>query len=100
MKTSIIAGQLEALGNETRLAIYRALSEAGKTGLNVGKINEMIDIPASTLSHHINKLVNSGLVRRNRQGRSLICLAEQTEMDALVMYLADNCCGEDSAVWG
>ena len=99
MQLSTIAKQLEALGNETRLAVYKHLCEHGKNGLNVGEINEMINIPASTLSHHINKLVGCGLIGRRRQGTTLICTPDQEQMDALVMYLADNCCGDDSAVW-
>ena len=99
MQISNAAKQLEALGHETRLAIYHNLCKTGKEGLSVGKIKEMIDVPASTLSHHITKLVMSGLVTRSRQGRMLICAPDQAKMDALVMYLADNCCGDDSEVW-
>ena len=99
MQINTVAKQLEALGNETRLAIYQGLCKVGENGINVGKINEMIDIPASTLSHHISKLVTSGLVKQKRDGRTLICSRDQEQMDALVMYLADNCCGDDSEIW-
>lgn len=99
MDTNIITRQLEALGNPTRLAVFRQLCKAGKTGLNVGNIRNIVDVPASTLSHHITRLVTSGLVSQTRKGRQLVCTANQNRMDELVMYLANECCGEDSSVW-
>lgn len=99
MKQQTVANQLEAMGNPTRLAIYQQLVKAGDEGIKVGEIREIIDIPASTLSHHLTKLINSGLVNQSREGRALICRAEVEVMDALVMYLANNCCGDDSGIW-
>lgn len=99
MRQNTVANQLEAMGNPTRLAIYQQLVKAGGDGIKVGEIKEIIDIPASTLSHHIAKLVNSGLVNQRRKGRALICRTEVKAMDALVMYLANNCCSDDSGVW-
>jgi ArsR family transcriptional regulator len=52
MKLEKAASHLEALGNPTRLAVYRILVRAGDEGIPVGKIQEQLDIPASTLSHH------------------------------------------------
>jgi ArsR family transcriptional regulator, arsenate/arsenite/antimonite-responsive transcriptional repressor len=92
--------QFEALGNITRLAICELLVNAGEGGLNVNKINEIISIPPSTLSHHLAKLVNSGLANQQRKGRTLVYRAEPGAMDQLVLYLADNCCSEDSEIWG
>ena len=91
--------QLEALGNSTRLAVYERLVKAGKNGLKVGEIKEIIDIPSSTLSHHLVRLIHSGLVTRERIGRSLVCRAETETMDSMVMYLANNCCSDDSEIW-
>lgn len=99
MQQKTVANQLEAMGNPTRLAIYQQLVKAGDNGIKVGEIKEIIDIPASTLSHHIAKLVNSGLVNQSREGRALICRPEVKAMDVLVMYLANNCCGEESGIW-
>jgi DNA-binding transcriptional ArsR family regulator len=56
MKLENAAKQLEALGNATRLAIYRDLIEVGHKGSPVGEIRKKLNIPASTLSHHIAKL--------------------------------------------
>lgn len=100
MQQDDIAKQLESLGNPTRLAVYEQLVQAGKNGLKVGEINEIIDIPPSTLSHHLACLVNSGLATRERFGRSLVCKADTETMDALFMYLANHCCGDDSKIWG
>jgi DNA-binding transcriptional ArsR family regulator len=94
------ARQLEALASETRLEIFQYLCNAGKNGITVGQIKEKTGIPASTLSHHIGKLVVGGLVEQKRNGRNLICTARQDQMDELVMYLANECCGEDSSIWG
>jgi len=58
MKLEEAAKQLEALGNPTRLAIYRILIRRGQDGCPVGEIRKKLEVPASTLSHHIAKLVN------------------------------------------
>ena len=99
MAATGLAKQLEALGNETRLAILQLLAKAGKKGINVGEINKVMEIPPSTLSHHIAKLANCGLLRQERKGRAILCTARSDQMDALVMFLAENCCGEDSEIW-
>ncbi|MGD9264710.1 MAG: helix-turn-helix domain-containing protein [Lysobacterales bacterium] len=99
MDTKNAARLLEALANKTRLEIFQHLCGAGDNGITVGKINEKITIPASTLSHHIGKLVVGGLVEQQRHGRQLICTVNQHQIDDLVMYLANECCGEHSSIW-
>ena len=100
MDIQFAAEQLEALGNPTRLAIFMQLVQAGEKGAQVGEIREKLDIPPSTLSHHITKLVHTGLMTQQRVSRSLVCRAEFDNMDALIMFLANNCCSEDSEIWG
>lgn len=95
MKIESAARQLEALGNSTRLLIYRKLVQAGPDGSTVGVIREELDIPGSTLSHHIAKLVNAGLLNQERDSRSLICRVDYENMDSLMAYLVQNCCTED-----
>jgi len=95
MDIETAAKQLEALGNLTRLEIFRQLVQAGPEGFPVGEIRDALDIPASTLSHHIAKLVNAGLLVQERDSRSLICSADNANMDALMEFLVNNCCGED-----
>ena len=95
MKPDNAAKQLEALGNATRLSIYRKLVQAGAKGCPVGEIRDALDIPASTLSHHIAKLVNAGLLTQERDSRSLICKVDHSAMDSLMEFLVQNCCTED-----
>ena len=95
MKLENAAKQLEALGNQTRLAIYRSLVQAGAQGRPVGDLRDRLDIPGSTLSHHIAKLVNTGLVTQERDSRSLVCRADFENMDSLMAFLVQNCCTEE-----
>jgi len=94
MKLEIAAAQLEALGNPTRLQLYRALVRAGGDGLSVGSVQERLDIPGSTLSHHLKRLVETGLVTQERQATTLICRAHYPGMNALIGYLSDECCAD------
>ena len=94
MKLDHAAAQLEALGNPTRLKIYRALVRAGDSGLPVGRLQERIGIAASTLSHHLHRLILTGLVSQERQSTVLICRANYPAMDALLGFLSDECCVE------
>ena len=91
MELEHAAKQLEALGNPTRLEIYQFLAH----GCPVGEIRDELDIPASTLSHHIAKLVNTGLVTQVRESRTLVCRVESENMDTLMEFLVQNCCTED-----
>jgi ArsR family transcriptional regulator len=94
MKLEKAARQLEALGNATRLAIYRTLVRAGPGGLPVGKLQVKLDVAPSTLSHHIRRLVDVGLVSQERQATTLICRASYDEMNGLIGYLSDECCAD------
>ena len=94
MKLEKAASQLEALGSPTRLKLYRALVRAGDDGLPVGSIQEKLAIPASTLSHHLRKLLDTGLVTQERQATTLICRAHYTAMQSLIGFLADECCAD------
>jgi ArsR family transcriptional regulator len=94
MKLEKAASQLEALGNPTRLQLYRTLVRAGAEGLPVGRVQEKLGIAASTLSHHLKRLVDTGLVTQERQATTLICRAHYPSMDSLIGYLADECCAD------
>jgi ArsR family transcriptional regulator, arsenate/arsenite/antimonite-responsive transcriptional repressor len=91
MEIEKAAKQLEALGNPTRLQVYRALVRAGQTGLPVSRVQEKLKIPASTLSH---RLILTGLVTQERQATTLICRANYPAMDALLGFMAAECCAE------
>ncbi|MHA6688336.1 ArsR/SmtB family transcription factor [Mesorhizobium sp. A556] len=94
MELEKATSQLEALGNSTRLQLYRILVRAGDDGLAVGSVQERLGVPASTLSHHLKRLVDTGLVTQERQATTLICRANYPGMNALIGYLADECCAD------
>src|ERR1051326_4776644 len=94
MKVEQAARQLEALGNPTRLQVYRALVRAGDGGLPVGHLQKRMRIAASTLSHHLHRLILTGLVTQERQATTLICRANYPAMTALLGFLADECCAD------
>ena len=96
MNIETAASQLEALGNSTRLGIYRTLVRAGDNGLPVGKLQLKLDIPSSTLSHHLKKLIEVNLVSQERQATTLICRANYASMNGLIGYLADECCADSA----
>lgn len=86
---------LAQLGNITRLRIYRLLVKAGQKGLSVGEIQEKLDIPGSTLSHHLTKLINLDLIRQEREGRVLHCTANYELLNRVINELKDQCCVGD-----
>ena len=98
MDQELAASCLEALASPHRLGIFRLLVQCGPGGLPVGKIQEALDIPGSTLSHHLSKLVRQGLVHRTRESRSLICCCNYEIMNELLTYLTENCCEGACAV--
>ncbi|MCT4368978.1 helix-turn-helix transcriptional regulator [Yangia mangrovi] len=95
MNIETASRQVDALGNPTRLRIYRALVRAGETGAPVGQVQEALGLPASTLSHHLKKLLEVGLIRQERSGTTLHCHAEYPVMRALVGFLVDECCVDE-----
>src|SRR6188474_814721 len=97
MKLAHAAKQLEALGNPTRLQVYRALVRAGEAGMPVGRLQQKIGVAASTLSHHLHRLILTGLVTQERQSTTLICRANYPAMDQLLGFLADQCCADARA---
>src|SRR5690348_14722286 len=97
MKHIIAVGALKALAHETRLAAYRLLVQAGPEGLAVGEISDRLELPAPTLTSHLNVLRHAGLVRDVREGRSIRCRADYARMNALLGFLTENCCGDAAA---
>jgi DNA-binding transcriptional ArsR family regulator len=81
-----------ALAQETRLGIYRLLVTAGPEGLAAGAIAEKLDLPPATLSFHLKELSLAGLTRSRQEGRFVIYSANFETMNALVLYLTENCC--------
>lgn len=96
MKLDDAAAHLEALGNPTRLKIYRALIRAGGAGMPVGRLQDKLKIAPSTLSHHIKTLVMVGLVTQVREATTLVCHANYGVMHELIGFLAAECCAESA----
>lgn len=97
MKHTTAVEALKALAHDTRLATYRLLVQAGPDGLAVGEISDRLKLPAPTLTSHLNLLRQAGLVRDVREGRSIRCRADYARMNALLGFLTENCCGNDTA---
>ncbi|MCZ6882263.1 MAG: helix-turn-helix domain-containing protein, partial [Gammaproteobacteria bacterium] len=76
MKLDTAALILSKIGNPTRLKIVRLLVRAGDQGMPVGAIQKKLQIPGSTLTHHITHLKNAGLIRQQRQQATLFCIME------------------------
>jgi DNA-binding transcriptional ArsR family regulator len=91
------AARLEALGNRTRLQIYRALVRAGQGGMPVGRLQEKLKVAPSTLSHHIKALVSVGLINQVRESTTLVCHANYDAMRGLVDFLVAECCADETA---
>ena len=83
---------LAALGQSTRLEIFRLLMRAEPGGLAAGAIAEAIGCPHNTLSSHLAILARSGLVRGTRDGKSIIYRADVEGMRVLVEFLVTDCC--------
>ena len=95
METKDAVAALGALAQETRLAAFRALVEAGPAGIAAGALAAKLDVPPPTLSFHLTALANAGLVGATRDGRSIVYAADFAAMSALLGFLTDQCCGGD-----
>lgn len=83
---------LSALGEPTRLSIFRLLVEAGTDGLVVGQIAERLTVSPGTLSFHLKTLAQAGLVTSAKEGTFVRYLADFAAMNRLIGYLTDHCC--------
>lgn len=92
MNENQVALALGALGHEARLKVFRLLVRAGEEGLNIGDIAKIVQLPASTLAHHINALVQVDLVTQERRGREVINRAEFEKMNTVLAFVAKECC--------
>ena len=92
------ADMMAALGTETRLRIVRLLLAAHPYGLVVGEIGTELGIPASTLSHHLDKLKNEGLVTVRREGTFLRYTANTQALQSILAFLFAECCTRNTAI--
>jgi DNA-binding transcriptional ArsR family regulator len=92
------ADMFSAMGAEPRLRIVRLLLSAHPEGLVVGEIGSELNIPASTLSHHLDKLKNEDLVRVRREGTFLWYTANTDALQDLLSFLYAECCTRNKAI--
>ena len=92
------ADMFSAMGTESRLRIMQLLLSAHPEGLVVGEIQEELDIPNSTLSHHLDKLRNEGLVAVKRESTFLRYTANTEALQELLQFLYAECCTRNKAL--
>ena len=92
MGSAEVIAALAALAQEHRLAAFRLLVEAGPDGVSAGDLADRLDIPRSSLSFHLNQMMQAGLIVQRRESRSLIYSADYAAMTALIGFLTENCC--------
>ena len=86
------AGQLAALGSPVRLAIVRLVVQGDAEGTVVGDLQAKLEIPWSTLSHHLERLTTAGLLKQRAEGRFIYYRADFVSLRALTDYLWEDCC--------
>jgi DNA-binding transcriptional ArsR family regulator len=92
------ADMFSAMGTEARLRIMQLLLSAHPEGLVVGEIQEELEIPNSTLSHHLDKLRNEGLVNVRRESTFLRYTAKTDALQELLQFLYAECCTRNKAL--
>jgi ArsR family transcriptional regulator len=92
MDQKVATKRLAELGNDTRMSVFRLLVKAGPEGLAVGDIQQRLSMSGSTLSHHLHRLISVGLMRQQRDGRTLYCIVELDALNEVVNFLNAECC--------
>jgi ArsR family transcriptional regulator, arsenate/arsenite/antimonite-responsive transcriptional repressor len=93
METKQAVTALAALAHQSRLSIFRLLVEAGPDGMAAGAIGDKLKLAPATLSFHLANLAQAGLVSNRQEGRFVIYSTDFANMNALVAFLTENCCG-------
>lgn len=93
METKAALKALAALAQDTRLAIFRHLADAGPEGVHAGVIAETLGLPGATLSFHLKELHHADLVESRQEGRFVRYTASLATVQAMVGYLTETCCG-------
>ena len=92
MEINAAVEQLAALGNASRLSVFRLLVKAGPAGLSAGIIAERLQLPPATLSFHLASLHHAGLLNSRQESRFVYYAVDFTVMDDLLAYLVEDCC--------
>lgn len=96
METKNAVKALAALAQDSRLAVFRMLVQAGPEGLPAGKISELTGVSPSSLSFHLKELTHAEMVSSRQEGRFVIYAANFSTMSALLAFLTENCCSGGS----
>jgi DNA-binding transcriptional ArsR family regulator len=86
------AEQLAALGHVARLSLLRAIVQAGPEGMSTTELQERLDIPWTTLNHHLDRLVDAALVTVRREGKFVYHAADYQALGAVTDFLWEDCC--------
>jgi len=100
MESTSAVEALAALAQDSRLQVYRLLVQVGPEGIAASEIAERLKIPANTLSFHLKTLSHSRLVQSRQEGRFIYYSANYEQMNALLGFLTENCCGGRSCMSG
>ncbi len=93
MEDKTVLTALAALAQESRLAVFRLLVQAGPQGLAASRIAESLAIAPSSLSFHLKELTHAGLLTARQDGRFIYYRADIDTMNGLIAFLTENCCG-------
>jgi ArsR family transcriptional regulator, arsenate/arsenite/antimonite-responsive transcriptional repressor len=93
MKKTDAVAALAALAQDNRLDVFRLLVQAGPEGMPAGAVADALSLAPNTLTFHFDRLRMAGLVSVRREGRSMIYAAQFEQMNALLGFLTENCCG-------
>ena len=96
MKNTDAVQAFLALGQESRLNIFRLIVQRGSVGVTPSDIKESLGIPAATLSFHLKELFQADLIKVERQSRNLIYRPNADQVNSLMDFLLFNCCGGES----
>jgi len=93
MESRAAVESLGALAQDSRLQVYRLLVQAGAAGMAASEIAERLGVPANTLSFHLKALSHAHLVHARQDGRFIYYSTNYEQMNALLGFLTENCCG-------
>ena len=93
MDSNNAISSFSALSQQTRLDVFRLLIKAGASGLVAGERGGQLDVKQNTMSANLTVLLNAGLVRNERQGRTIRYFADFDAVRGLLAFLMEECCG-------
>jgi len=96
LNTNKAAEGFNAVGSKHRLSVLLELVKLGSKGLTIGEIQDLLNIPLSTLAHHLDYLKKANLIKQVKKGRSILNFAQLDHIQSLADYLLKECCVNES----